>query len=82
LADGRVAHALNGPAELIARVTAASAAADWERVLGQALTHCPLGRVAPATLELRTGSKSAAARRETLYSWIIAPRSAAALLTV
>jgi hypothetical protein len=78
VSGGQVAHVLAGPASLIAQAAPAASAQRWETQLGRALTRCPLGRPAAASLELSTAA-SGTARREALYSWIIAPRSAVAL---
>lgn len=77
--DGRIRHKLAGPAALVARLAALPADADWQSELGLALAACPLGEPEPAEAELITRASGLTLRDETLYSWIIAPRSAVAL---
>lgn len=77
--DGRMAHLLSGPADLILRTTR-GAAGSWESLLGQAMTECPMGRPAARKLERITRAQGLSSRREALYSWIIAPRSSVALM--
>jgi hypothetical protein len=74
---GRVAHVLTGPADLLARATPAPDVSSWESLLGRAMTQCPAGKPAAATLEWTTPAH-ASTREEPLFSWIIAPRTSVA----
>lgn len=77
--SGRVTHRLSGPAPLIARVAGDPDAPVWGACLGEALTLCPLGKPRAMQLELTTPAGSAMDCDETLFSWIIAPRSSVSL---
>jgi hypothetical protein len=71
--EGGVRHVLSGPAPLVSRATAHSAAPFWER-LGRAMHQCPPDgrRVTECTLTTSAEEMSAS---EPLFSWVIAPRS-------
>lgn len=77
--DGRAAHRLCGPRAVIDRITARRDAPIWGPATGEALTLCPVGKPAAATVELITSAGSAVTREETLFSWIIAPRATVSL---
>jgi hypothetical protein len=77
LQDGVVGHSLTGPAALVAQPFAGSAISDCARRLGSAMTRCPIGAVT-AQCEFTTPADHSAAHSEPLFSWVIAPRLAAA----
>ncbi len=77
--DGRVAHALKGPASLIRAADPAREGALWGQLLAWAMTRCPLGAPSLAAVSRVTEARASPARAAPLYSWIIAPRSAVAL---
>ena len=78
---GCIAHVLTGPADLVADATPGpDAALLWAPLLGRAMARCPQGRSAPPTLALTTSAGGVVDRDEPLFSWIIAPRTAAAPL--
>lgn len=76
---GKISHKLAGPAALVEPLAALPANADWQAELAQAMSACPLGEPEPAEAAFVTHAPGLALRDETLYSWIIAPRSAVAL---
>jgi len=77
--DGRIAHTLAGPAELVGRFASLPPDADWQRELAAAMTECPLGTPESAAVRFVTEAPCLSIRDEPLVSWIIAPRSAVAL---
>ena len=77
--DGRIAHALAGPAALVQRFDPLPPSAEWQRELAAAMTECPLGTPEPAEAEFTTQACELSIRDVPLVSWIIAPRSAVAL---
>src|SRR5690606_11745286 len=71
-------HVLSGPLDLLVQAAPRRGAGfDWA-TLAAAMTRCPLGRTEAGRIELRIDGHGAAgsarAARETLYTWIIAPR--------
>jgi hypothetical protein len=75
--DGVIAHSLTGPAALVAQLRAGSRAPDCARRLADAMTQCPIGAAA-VQREFTTPAEPAVTHSEPLFSWIIAPRFAAA----
>ncbi len=76
--DGRVSHLLCGPEALIASAAAPSTdASNWHRLLGSALTRCPLGAPQRSSVSLSTAAdrSSPAKRRSSPGSSLRAPRS-------
>ncbi len=71
---GVMAHALTGPAAMLARAVRAESPDLWAPLLGRAMVECPAGHGKPATLSMTTPAQPAGRRDEKLYSWIIAPR--------
>jgi hypothetical protein len=76
---GKIRHELAGPAAIVEPLAALPAGADWQAALAQALNACPLGEPVSAEAAFVTDAPGLALRDETLYTWIIAPRSAVAL---
>jgi hypothetical protein len=74
--EGRAAHVLSGPARLVARAAANPGTPFWEH-LGRIMTECPQDERRLTDVTLTTGAAQAQGREESLYSWIIAPRSPA-----
>ena len=77
--DGRMAHALSGPATVVGRFASLSPEADWQRELAFALTECPLGEPEAAEVNFSTAASGLSLRDVPLVSWIIAPRAEVAL---
>jgi len=73
--DGMIRHKLAGPRALVEGLAAQPPEADWEAALARAVTACPLGEPETAEAELVTAAPAIVLRDETIYSWIIAPRS-------
>ncbi len=78
--DGRVIHALRGPAGLIAELGPAPAAEVLGPRLARAMTRCPMGAPSAARLDRTTLADGGSARTTPLLSWIIAPRSSVAFV--
>jgi hypothetical protein len=70
---GAVSHRLAGPEALFAKTALAQNPDLWAPLLGRAMVEVPAGPAPAATLDLKSPALSA--RREPLYSWVIAPRS-------
>ena len=80
--DGAVSHRFSGPAHLIERIRAESATTPWVSLVASAMNHCPVGDSQANTLTMMTPTEAASSfRTEPLVSWIIAPRSVAALIS-
>lgn len=77
--DGRIAHRLAGPAQVVERFATPPPGDTWQSELARAMTECPLGRPDPAEVQFTTRAPRLELRDEPLVSWIIAPRSAVAL---
>ncbi len=78
--DGRVIHALRGPASLIAELGPEPDAGVLGPLLVRAMTRCPMGAPSAARVRWAVRSGSAPSRTAPLISWIIAPRSSIALV--
>jgi hypothetical protein len=76
--ERRVLHRMHGPAPALNVVAARAAAGDWHAGVAQALMSCPLGHTTVARGECISPS-AAAPRDAALYSWVIAPRTVAAV---
>ena len=77
-ADGRVSHELHGPSSALREAAAFTTSTSWCQPVIHALSNCPLGTSSAARLKWESSMAAAAgaARVRTLYSWIIAPKSA------
>lgn len=76
-ADGRVQHALNGPAAML-NSNDTLAAPDWAASMADLAARCPMGRSQLSTASLQ-GPKAvtALAHGDRLISWVIAPAAKA-----
>jgi hypothetical protein len=76
--QGRMAHRLAGPTELLEAVRPLPT--EWQAPLCAALAQCPLGKPPSGTAEYVTTPGGLSLREVPLQSWIIAPRAAVATM--